>query len=187
MRPALADRAAREGSELGELVLSPDERGLALQGALPARAGTQRDRFPRGDRLRLALQGERLELDVVDRVARGAHGPLADRDRSRPAGRLQASGDVDGIADHGVAVADRTREDLSGVDADAQREADAVGSLELLVQFLHRPLHAECGAHGALLVVLVGDRCAEERHHVVADVLVDRAAVFLDLLAESSQ
>ena len=40
------------------------------------------------------------------------------------------------------------------------------------------------GAHRALGVVLVRHRGAEDRHHVVADVLVDAAAVAVDLLTE---
>ena len=48
-------------------------------------------------------------------------------------------------------------------------------------------LHRQAGANGALGVVLVGDRRAEDRHHVVADVLVDPAAVADDLLAEAAQ
>ena len=56
-----------------------------------------------------------------------------------------------------------------------------------LVDLLHRGLHREAGADGALGVVLVGDRSAEHAHHVVADVLVDRPAVALDLLAEPAQ
>ena len=39
-------------------------------------------------------------------------------------------------------------------------------------------------ADGALGIVLVRDRRAEERHHRVADELLDRAAVALELRAE---
>ena len=41
----------------------------------------------------------------------------------------------------------------------------------------------ERGAHGALGVVLVGDRRAPDGHHRVADELLDRAAVALDDVA----
>ena len=40
----------------------------------------------------------------------------------------------------------------------------------------------ERGAHSTLWIVLVGHRRAEERHHRVADELLDRAAVPLELL-----
>ena len=97
-----------------------------------------------------------------------------------PGRGLEPRGDVHGVADDRVAVADRAGEHLARVHAHAQREVDAVG--EARVDLRHRVLHAEPGAHGALGVVLVRDRRAEDRHHVVADVLVDRAAVALDLL-----
>ena len=61
----------------------------------------------------------------------------------------------------------------------------AVG--KAVVHLGHRRLHAEPGADRALGVVLVRDRRAEERHHVVADVLVDGAAVALNLLPEPEQ
>ena len=130
---------------------------------------------------------QRVELAVVDLVGRRAVGALADGDRSRPAGGLQPRGDVDGVADHGVAVADGAGEDLAGVDADAQLEARAMARGQLGVDLAHRGLHPERGAHGALLVVLVRDRRAEDGHDVVADVLVDGAAVAGDLLAEPAQ
>jgi hypothetical protein len=48
-------------------------------------------------------------------------------------------------------------------------------------------VHCKRGAHRALGVVLVRDGRAEDRHDVVADVLVDRPAEALDLLAEAAQ
>ena len=51
----------------------------------------------------------------------------------------------------------------------------------------HRVLHAQRAADGALGVVLVRDRGAEDGHDVVADVLVDLAPEALDLLAQAPQ
>ena len=45
----------------------------------------------------------------------------------------------------------------------------------------------ECRAHGALRVVLVRDRRAEHGHDRVADELLDRAAVSLELLAHARE
>ena len=104
----------------------------------------------------------------------------------RPAG-LQASRDVDGVAHHRVAVAHRAGHHLAGVDPHSQREADAALGLALAVRLLHRLLHGEPGANRALGVVLVGDGRAEHAHHVVADELVDGAAVALDLLPEAAK
>ena len=57
----------------------------------------------------------------------------------------------------------------------------AVRICELLAD---RVADRERRAHGALGVVLVRDRCAEDGHHRVADELLDRAAVPLELGAE---
>ena len=57
-------------------------------------------------------------------------------------------------------------------------------ALSRLVDLAHRRLHPEAGAHRALGVVAVRHRRAEDRHHVVADELVDVAAETLDLVAE---
>ena len=67
------------------------------------------------------------------------------------------------------------------------RSAKCAPSGRPVVHLGHGGLHAEPGAHGALGVVLVRHRRAEDRHHVVADVLVDRAAVALHLVAEAQQ
>ena len=137
--------------------------------------------LPGGHRLLLALQAKRLEPLEGDRLAAGAVGRLADRDGVGPARGLEARRHVDRVAHHGVAVADRSRHHLAGVDADAEREAHAELLAALAVRVLHRLLHGEAGPHGALGIVLVGDRSAEDAHHVVADELVDRSAEALDL------
>jgi hypothetical protein len=56
-----------------------------------------------------------------------------------------------------------------------------------VVHLGHGALHPEPRAHRTLGVVLVRHRRAEDRHHVVADVLVDGAAVALHLLAEAHE
>ncbi len=66
-------------------------------------------------------------------------------------------------------------------------ELDAVVGEQLLIELRHRRLHAQRRSDGALGVVLVRDRRAEDRHHVVADVLVHAAADTLDLLGETAQ
>ena len=66
-------------------------------------------------------------------------------------------------------------ERLAGVDGDPHLE----------VVLLPRPVaDRERRADGALGIVLVRDRRAEEGHHRVADELLDRAAVPLELAAE---
>ena len=55
----------------------------------------------------------------------------------------------------------------------------------LAVRADHRLAHGERRAHGALGVVAVGDRRAEDAHHRVADELLDDAAERLDLVANA--
>src|SRR5262249_14207687 len=119
--------------------------------------------------------------------AGGSVGALAHGDAARAAGGLKTSGDVDRVADHRVVAADGAGQHLAGVHADAQGEAHAVRLVEGGVDVRHRILHSKRGAHRALGVVLVRHRRAEDRHHVVADVLVDGAAVALHLVAEATQ
>ena len=192
---ALADpRLADDGHELDRglalgaeerleqqrpLVLAPDERRLRRRLGLPdSRAST--DGPPHGDRRRLALgdhRGERLELD---RAAGRAHRRLVDdhcSDRSRA---LEASGRVDDVAcDHSLA-AFRPRPERD--DRLSGRDRRAHSNLEPLpAELLDRVQDPERRAHGSLGVVLVRDRRAEDRHHRVADELLDRAAEALDV------
>ncbi len=172
------DPVEHRGEELG-LVLAADEGGgrTRQRGARDRNA----DRLPGQDRLGFALQVERLELRVLDRSAGEALGRLADGDRSGLGRGLKAGRDVHGVADHGVAVAHLAGEHLARVDADPEGEIDAG---DLLVDLVHGALHGKAGADGALGVVLVGDRRAEDRHDVVADELVDGPAEAGHLLAK---
>ena len=175
-RPSRPTRSARESSSRDSS--SRPISGAAVRGAArcagpsvstsPAsQAGTGSD-FP--------FSVERLELVVGDR-RRGWRGRCVSPTVTVPGprGGLEPGGDVDRVADHRVAVAHPAGQHLAGVDPDPQQEAVLVAE-QLRVEPLHRRLHRQPGADGALGVVLVGDRGAEDGHHVVADVLVDRAA-----------
>ncbi|TMK42611.1 MAG: hypothetical protein E6G56_00740 [Actinobacteria bacterium] len=100
---------------------------------------------------------------------------------------MQSRGDVYRVADHRVAGPDLTGEHLARVDPDPEAQLRPVRSGVALVDLVHRRLHRQGGPHRALGVVLVGHRRSEDGHHVVADVLVDRASIALDLLAQSLQ
>jgi hypothetical protein len=145
----------------------------------------QPDRLPRRHRLGLALEREWLERLVAHRGIGGAHRALAHRHASRPRGALKPRGHVHRVAGHRVGLAHRARQHLARVHAHAQLEVDAWRQPG--VDLLHRVLHPESGPDGALGVVLVGHGSAEQRHDVVADVLVDGAAVALDLVAQPQQ
>jgi hypothetical protein len=98
--------------------------------------------------------------------------------------RLKPRCHVHGVADHRVAVPDVTREHLARVDTHTQLERDPVLGRQRLIDLAHRGLHTQAGAHRALGVIAVRDRSAEDRHHVVADELVDIPTVGKDLLTD---
>src|SRR5439155_3343286 len=144
-------------------------------------------RCPRGHGLGLSLEDEGLERPVLDRLLRLAIGGLTHDHVAWLTRRLKAGGDIHGVTDDRVTVADRAGDDLARVHADAQRKADLMRGAELLVDLGHRFLHTKPCSDGPLGVVLVGDRSTEERHYVVADVFVHRAAVALDLLPQPAE
>ena len=100
-------------------------------------------------------------------------------------GGLEARGGVDDVAGrHSLSAAGVGPEHdqrLAGVDADAHVQVEAG---LLLVQPVDRGADRERRADRPLGIVLVGHRRAEERHDGVADELLDRPAVVLELVAQ---
>ena len=186
VRRALAHDALVEGLERGDLAVATDQ-GRLLDGCLAAHGVHGRDahRLPRQHRLGLALQVQRLELLVLHDVAGGPHRALPHGDAPGPGRALETGRHVHRVAGDGVALAHGPGQHLAGVDPHAKVEVDA--RREPGVHLRHRRLHAEARPHRALGVVLVRQRGAEERHHVVADVLVHRAPVARDLGAQPHQ
>ena len=176
---AFGDGLVEQGLELGELLLPADERG-AEAAQLGAGARQRRGRDPGAQRFLLALHRDRVAGVEGEGLLGGGVGGLADGDGHRWGHRLQARRHVDGVAGEealaarGVDVGAHER--LAGVDPDADLDgsaADARQGVELVDD-------AQAGAHGALGVVLVHGRHAEDGDHGVADELLDRAAVGLD-------
>jgi hypothetical protein len=109
-------------------------------------------------------------------VPRRPEGRLADKDPVRRRRRLQPRGRVDDVARrHAFAFGRASPECHQGL---AGRHGDPYLQLTLL----DGPVaDRERGAHGPDGVVLVRRRSPEERHHRVADELLDRSAVALEL------
>jgi hypothetical protein len=177
LRRALVERAGERVLEEGDLARSPDERRSV--NAVDADPGARLHRLPRLHRRRLALRLDRGRLAVVDRPLGRTVGLLADEDPVHGRGRLQPCRRVDDVAGRhrlprfGPCVDGDER--LAGVDPDAH--------VDTLVQ---RPLsNREGRPDGALRVVLVRDRRAEDRHRRVADELLDGPAIALELLADA--
>ena len=123
-----------------------------------------------------------LGLAVLDHRRGRAIGRLVDEDAVDGRGRLQARRGVDDVAGrHPLAFirAGGERDHrLAGGDADADVEAER---RIRRVEVGERVSCRQRAPHGALGVVLVRQRRAEERHDGVADELLDRAAEPLQL------
>src|SRR6266508_4548551 len=164
----------------GELALSADERRVEPPSER-GRAGDDSEQAPRVDRLRLSLQGQRLDrlgeygipYESVRRVAdqdlagaRRRREPLRQGDRV-PGGKGLPLGRIAG-------------DDLAGVDSRADGELDPVLAAQLFVQAPERLAQLRGRPDCAQSVVFVHDRDPEDGHHGVADELLDGATVALE-------
>ena len=98
---------------------------------------------------------------------------------------LQARGDVGRVSNRGIVhpevAADAADDDEPAVETLAHLERQRALALQLTSVVLEGALDAERGAHRPLGMVLVGDRRTEERHDAVAEKLVHRTFVPMDL------
>ena len=137
----------------------------------------------------LPLQVERRKLAVLDHVLGGRVDGRTDHDASRLRGTLQARGRVHRVAgEHAVARAARSfliDEHLAGLHADPHRELRPALGGEPAVQLGKDRLHLDRRADGALGVVLVRARHAEDGQHGVAHELLEEPLVAPDLLGQS--
>ncbi len=180
VRAAGADGGGERVAEEPHLGVAADE-GDAGAGPLPG-LDQRLDGGPRLDGLVPPPDLDRPEVLVAEHRGGAGVGVGADDHLAGLGRRLEPGGGVHHVA-HGRVVAagpEGADEHLAGVDPDAHahRGADAGGLA------LDRALHLEGGPHGPLGVVLVGQRCAEQRHHGVADDLVDPATVGGDVVGQ---
>ncbi len=162
-----------------QLAVAADQRRLEPVGPLGAahRGHHGADR-PQRHRVGLALHRVAADVDVGDRRGGQQPGRLVDPDLARGRRRLHPRRGVDRVAgDHALLGGADGHGHLAGHDADPHRE---VGRLEVVAHRGHAVDQLETGADRALGVVLVGGRHAPDRHHRVADELLDGAAVALD-------
>ncbi len=168
-RDQLAARpAARPLPCLGErsqLPLAPDQR--RVEAPFRRRLDTATSRHA-GTGSRLPFSVERLDRLRLDRVSSQAQRRLAEQGLTGLRGLLQPRGDVDGVTRREPLLG--ARDHLAAADADPPLDAE-LGQGQL---HLRRRLER---AHG---IVLVHGRQPEDRHHGVADELLDDAAVALD-------
>ena len=141
------------------------------------RRGAHRD--PGRQRLRLPLRVDRLRRLVLHDVACRPPGLLPDDHRVRRCTGLEPCRHVDDVArDHR----------LTGRRACVERDESLTrvhGDPQLLLVAGPDPVpHGECSADGALGVVAERGRGAEDRHHGVADELLDDTSERLDLTTD---
>jgi hypothetical protein len=136
----------------------------------------------------LPFERLRRQLLVLDHLPRRGVRRRAYHDLCRRGRLLQPRRGVHRVAGHdAVALARRplpVGEHLAGLDADAQLQLRTTFRGELRAKLRHGLLHLEGGADGALGIVLVDGRHAEDSQHRVAGELLDEALVALDLRAE---
>src|SRR2546425_7477503 len=170
--------------EKRHLVLRPDE-GSGRHRALGWRRG-RCDGEPGPQRLALSLRHDRRELLVTHDVTRGAVGLLPDDQATRRGRRLEPGGNVHCVA-HGQRLAGLMPR-ADGYDGLARVHCGPGRELQprvLLVQFGDAIEHPEAGPYGPFGIVAVAERGAEDCHDRVADELLDRSPVLLDLPFDS--
>ena len=128
LRRAFSHGATDDGGQDRQLVGPRDQRAPPRNAAW---RGLGRDglRRPGDDRLALAFRVDPPFGAVRDGARSGAAGSRADEHLPRIGGLLQARGDVDRVAaDHQLTARGglASRDDLAGVDADAEADVDAV-------------------------------------------------------------
>jgi hypothetical protein len=137
-------------------------------------------RLPDSNGLCFALGEDWGSVLIFDRFLGCATGCLVDEDAAGRRGRLEPRGCIDHVSgsDSLSCLWPRSKRDqrLAGGDADAHLELTVLGE---------GVMNGECGPHCSLGVVLVGDRRSEHGHDCVANELLHRAAVSLELRAQA--
>src|SRR5437773_4830320 len=186
-------RVAQSPLEQRELGFPADEAREAA-GTRAVEAGPDRTRAPQVEHPHgnaRALEPLLSPIKEVEETRREPRGLLGHADAARLRQLLHAGGEPDDVTLRGVVhaqvVADSPDDDLARVEAHPHRELEPALAPH---GFGERPEIArqlERGRAGALGVVLVGDRGAEERHDAVAGVLVDRPLVAVDAVREDPE
>ena len=187
-RPLTLDGLLQRALGDGQLGLPTDHRHLEAVAPADARGRGSGDGQPGGDRPLPAAGDQIAGRLVVDRVRGERVSDLADDHPARWRHRLQPRRGVDHVA-HGrvLGAGQRADEHLAGVDPDAHADVDVAVGRRAGHRAVQRVLHPQAGAHGALRIVLVRHRRAEQGEDPVAEQLVDPAAVLGDVVHEAGE
>jgi hypothetical protein len=182
-------RAARARSRVSASLQSPipphDRSLIALDPSGGHRRCRRGEDGSRADGSGLPLELELLRRPPLEKRFHAFEGLLADENRAGIGEGLEPGGDVHGVT-HGAVLnprtgADGAHQDGSGFDADPDAESvDLPASPDLLGEVRHLLDDPEGSQQGALGVVLVRHRSAEEGEHAVAGQILHGAAERLD-------
>jgi hypothetical protein len=161
---AVLDRSSEGDVELGQFVLTSDHRRRS-RSLNPA---AQREQLPGRYRFRLSFQLERPDRGRVDRVSHQLHRRRPEQHLPRFRRLLETCCDVEGVS--GRQALRRTGHDLAAVDADPRLQSQLRQCFTHLERRTHRPQR----------IVFMRYGNPEDRHHRIADELVDGTAVRFD-------
>ena len=158
-----------------ELSATADEDALQPADTLRSHRRQCADETSTGHAARFSFGRNRRRLREFERARHCPGRALADQNLTRPSALLETRCNVDRVArDEGTSDAGLSRDDLTGVHADTEREHTAE-------QFLETFLHRKRRVQGALRVVFLSCGRAEGRHDRVAGELFDGSASVSDL------
>src|SRR4030095_4747923 len=176
-------RLTQSPLEQSELALAADEaREAARPGTLQTAPDLARTpQLEHAHRNACPLEALFAAVEEVEEARREARGLLGHSDAAWWRQLLHPGGEPDDVSLRGVVhaqvVADPPHDDLAGVQAHPHRELEPALAPHAFGERAELARQIQGGRTGALRVVLVGNRGAEERHDSVAGVLVDGSLV----------
>src|SRR4029453_11014430 len=188
-----AASALERGVARGHFTVAPDERGEPA-GSRAIEASAERPHgleFEEPDRLTHALDRDPAQILEVEVPLDEPRRVLRDTDVPRLGARLHALREAHDVSLgrelHAQVVANSSDYDLARVEPNADRERQPVLSADLARVDAGGVTQMERRVAGALRVILVGDRRAEERHATVPGELVDEALESLGAVTEDAE
>ncbi len=162
-----------------ELTVAADEGGLeALRLHQPADAGDHPPDLPQPHRLGLSFELVQAGIPVLDRRIRCSLGRIANKDRARRRGGLHARRRIHEVTrDHPLSGRAEVDGRLAGEDSGSSTQFRGT---QLDAELRHCVDDLERGADRPFRVVLLRHRRPPDRHHRVADELLDDPAVASD-------
>src|SRR6266542_4583031 len=140
------------------------------------------------ERLLDSLDRELPEVLKLDEPLDELGGVLGEVDLSRLGdlfhSRSQARGVTERRVVHPQVVADLSHHHLARVESCPNRKVDPLLEPEFVRVASQPPLNGQCCIASPRRMILVSDRCAEQRHDSIARVLIDRPLEAVDTISE---